>query len=87
MTATRDLGDIDAWSARANVEMTALSGKTPAALRVMLAELPLVLAPMVVALTSASCAAIQRNLAWIEQRGLIWEVTSLGRYRMWRAAL
>ena len=28
---------------------------------------------------------VQRNLAWMEERGLIREVTGQGRYRMWRA--
>lgn len=33
-------------------------------------------------LTSASRASVQRNLAWMEARGLIREVTGQGRYRM-----
>jgi DNA-binding IclR family transcriptional regulator len=37
-------------------------------------------------LTGASRAAVQRNLAWMEERGLIREMTGQGRYRMWRAA-
>jgi Fe2+ or Zn2+ uptake regulation protein len=40
---------------------------------------------MAEALTGASRAAVQRNLAWMEARGLIREVTGQGRYRMWRA--
>jgi Fe2+ or Zn2+ uptake regulation protein len=36
-------------------------------------------------LTAASRAAVQRNLAWMETRGLIREVTGQGRYRMWCA--
>ena len=36
-------------------------------------------------LTGASRAAVQRNLAWMEARDLIREVTGQGRYRMWRA--
>jgi hypothetical protein len=81
----RHLDDIEAWSARAETEMTPLSGKTPPALRVLLAEWPLVSAPMAETLTSASRAAVQRNLAWMEARGLIREMTGQGRYRMWRA--
>jgi DNA-binding IclR family transcriptional regulator len=42
---------------------------------------------MAEALTGASRAAVQRNLAWMEARGLIREVTGQGRYRMWRAAV
>jgi Fe2+ or Zn2+ uptake regulation protein len=40
---------------------------------------------MAEALTGASRAAVQRNLAWMETRGLIREVTGQGRYRMWCA--
>lgn len=86
LTAMRHLDDIEAWAARADAVMTALSGKTPPALRAVLSEWPLVSAPMAEALTGASRAAVQRNLAWMEARGLIREVTGQGRYRMWRAA-
>ena len=82
-TAMRHLDDIEAWAARAENEMLALSGKTPPVLRVVLTEWPLVSAPMAEALTGASRAAIQRNLAWMEARGLIREVTGQGRFRMW----
>lgn len=85
LTAMRHLDDIEAWSARAETEMTLLSGKTPPALLTVLTEWPLVSAPMAEALTGASRAAVQRNLAWMEARGLIREVTGQGRYRMWRA--
>lgn len=85
LTAMRHLDDIEAWSARAETEMTPLSGKTPRALRAVLTEWPLVSAPMAEALTGASRAAVQRNLAWMEGRGLVREVTGQGRYRMWRA--
>jgi hypothetical protein len=85
LTAMRHLDDIEAWSARAQAMMAQLSGKTPPALRAVLTEWPLVSAPMAEALTGASRAAVQRNLAWMEARGLIREVTGQGRYRMWRA--
>ena len=85
LTAMRHLDDIEAWSARAETEMTALSGKTPRALRAVLTEWPLVSAPMAEALTSSSRVAVQRNLAWMEARGLVRELTGQGRYRMWRA--
>lgn len=84
--ALRHLDDIEAWSARAEAAMAALSGRTPPALRAVLAEWPLVSASMAEALTGASRAAVQRNLAWMEARGLIREVTGQGRFRMWRAA-
>ncbi len=86
ITATRQHDDVEAWAARAEAEMTQLSGRTPQALRGVLTEWPLVSAPMAEALTSASRAAVQRNLAWMEARGLIREVTGQGRYRMWRVA-
>jgi hypothetical protein len=85
-TAMRHLDDIEAWSARSETEMATLSGRTPPALRAVLTEWPLVSAPMAEVLTGASRAAVQRNLAWMETRGLIREVTGQGRYRMWRAA-
>jgi len=85
LTAMRCLDDIEAWSARAEAMMIPLSGKTPPALRAVLTEWPLVSAPMAEALSGASRAAVQRNLAWMEERGLIREVTGQGRYRMWRA--
>ena len=87
LTAMRHLDDIQAWSARAKTEMTSLSGKTPPALRALLTEWPLVSAPVSEKLTGASRAAVQRNLAWMEDRGLIREVTGQGRFRMWRVVV
>ena len=86
LTAMRHLDDIEAWAALADTVMAPLSGRTPPALRAALTEWPLVSAPMAEALTAASRAAVQRNLAWMESRGLIREVTGQGRFRMWRAA-
>ena len=86
LTAMRLLDDIEAWAARAEIEMARLSGKTPPSLRASLTEWPLVSAPMAETLTGASRAAVQRNLAWMEEHGLIREMTGQGRYRMWRAA-
>ncbi|MFG6531598.1 MULTISPECIES: hypothetical protein [unclassified Sulfitobacter] len=86
LTAMRHLDDIQAWSARAETMMAPLSGKTPPALRAVLTEWPVVSAPMAETLTGASRAAVQRNLAWMETRGLIREVTGQGRYRMWCAS-
>ena len=85
LTAMRHLDDIEDWAVRAKAEMTRLSGKTPPALRDVITEWLLVSAPMAEALTGASRAAVQRNLAWMEERGLIREVTGQGRFRMWRA--
>ena len=86
LTAMRHLDDIGAWSVRAETEMSQLSGRTPTALLATLTEWPLISAPMAETLTGASRAAVQRNLAWMEARGLIREVTGQGRYRMWRTA-
>ena len=87
LTGMRHLDDIEAWSARAEAEMNSLSGKTPRALRTVLTEWPLVSAPMAEALTGASRAAVQRNLIWMEARGLVREMTGQGRYRMWCALI
>ena len=87
LKAMRTVDDIEAWEARATIAMAPLSGRTPPALRAALTAWPLVSAPMAEALTSASRAAVQRNLAWMEARGLIKEVTGQGRFRMWRAAV
>ena len=85
LSAMRHLDDIEAWAAWAEAEMAPLSGRTPPALRAVLTDWPLVSAPMAEALTGASRAAVSRNLAWMDARGLIREVTGQGRYRMWRA--
>ncbi|NJM82240.1 MAG: hypothetical protein HC844_06895 [Tabrizicola sp.] len=87
LTAMRHLDDIEAWSARAKAEISTLSGRTPPALITVLTEWPLVSAPMAERLTNASRAAVQRNLAWMETRGLIREVTGQARYRMWQIKL
>ena len=86
LTAMQHLDDIEAWSARAEAEMSPLSGKTPPALRAVLTDWPIVSAPMAEAMTRSSRAAVQRNLAWMEKHRLIREVTGNGRFRMWRAA-
>ena len=86
LTAMRHLDDIKTWATRAEAEISTLSGRTPPSLCTALTEWPLVSAPMAETLTGASRAAVQRNLSWMEKRGLIREVTGEGRYRMWRAA-
>jgi hypothetical protein len=84
LTAMRHLDDIEAWSARAEIMIAPLSGKTPPTLRAVLTEWPVISAPMAEALVGSSRAAVQRNLAWMETRSLIRELTGQGRYRMWR---
>lgn len=85
LTATRHMDDIETWLARTEATMAPLTGKTPQVLLSVLTEWPLVSAPMTEAMTGVSRAAVQRNLAWMEERGLIREVTGQGRFRMWRA--
>ena len=87
LAAMRHLDELEAWSTRAETVMSVLSGRTPPALRLILAEWPLVSAPMAEKLTGASRAAIQRNLSWMEEKGLVQEVTGNGRFRMWRTAV
>jgi len=41
---------------------------------------------MAAAITGGGRAAVQRNLALMEARGLIREVTGQGRFRMWYIA-
>ena len=84
LAAMRHLDEIETWSTRSENAMSQLSGRTPPALRAVLTEWPLVSAPMAETLTGASRAAVQRNLSWMEARGLIREVTGQGRFRMWR---
>ena len=86
LTAMRTLDDIEAWTERAESVISQLSGRTPVALRKTFSQWPLVSAPMAEAMTGASRAAVQRNLAWMEKNGLVREVTGQGRYRMWKAA-
>jgi len=84
LAAMRQLDGIEAWGALAETMMSRLSGRTPVALRSVMTEWPLVSAPMAEALCGASRAAVQRNLTWMEERGLIQEITGQGRFRMWR---
>lgn len=84
LATMRHLDEIEMWSTRAETIMAVLSGRTPPALRAMLAEWPLVSAPMAEKATGASRAAVQRNLGWMEEKGLVQEITRQGRFRMWR---
>ncbi|MEW4461441.1 hypothetical protein AB1K42_25375 [Roseibium algicola] len=83
LSAMRVLDDTERWAARAESDMAHLSGRTPVALRKAFSQWPLVSAPMAESVTGASRAAIQRNLAWMEESGLIREVTGQGRFRIW----
>lgn len=82
--ALRRLEKIEAWAAAAERTMAPLSGKTPPMLRHLFTSWPLVSVQMAEKLTGAHRATVQRNIDWMEERGLIREVTGQGRYRMWR---
>ena len=82
--ALRRLEEIEAWATAAERTMAPLSGKTPPVLRDLFTNWPLVSVQMAEKLTGAHRATVQRNIDWMEERGLIREVTGQGRYRMWR---
>jgi hypothetical protein len=82
--ALRRLEEIEAWAAKAEREMAPHSGKTPPMLRDLFTSWPLVSVQMAEKLTGAHRATIQRNIDWMEDKGLVREVTGQGRYRMWR---
>ncbi len=84
--ALRRLEEIGAWAAAAERTMAPLSGKTPPLLRDIFTSWPLVSVQMVQKLTGVHRATVQRNIDWMEEQGLIREVTGQGRFRMWRAA-
>jgi len=81
--ALRVLEGVRAWESRATQVCAGLSGRTPPQLIAMLCDWPLVSAPMAEKQTGASRAAIQRNLNWMTERGIVREVTGQGRYRFW----
>ena len=83
--ALRSLDGVASWETAAQTACAGLSGRTPPQLIRLLRDWPLVSAPMAEAETSASRAAIQRNLNWMTQAGIIREVTGQGRYRFWAA--
>lgn len=87
LTAMRTIDDVEKWKERAENVMAHLSGRTPVALRRIFIECPLVSAPMAQSVSSASRAAVQRNLVCMEMHGLVREVTGHGRFRMWKAEI
>jgi hypothetical protein len=82
--ALRRLEEIEAWNETAAEAMAPLSGKTPPMLRELFTSWPLVSVQMAEKLTGAHRATVQRNIDWMEEQGLIREVTGQGRYRIWR---
>jgi len=83
LKARRQLDQLERWKSEARDRTAKLSGRTPGQLLAVLAEWPLVSAPMAEHLTGASRAAVQRNLTWLMDHGLIREVTGQGRFRFW----
>lgn len=58
LSAMRHLDDVEAWSERAEIVMSELSGRTPLSLRKALIEWPLVSALMAESLANASRAGV-----------------------------
>lgn len=73
------------WRMRAETETADLSGRTPRLLIAGLLRHSMAAVPQLVAETGASHPAVLRNLAILERRGLVREVTGQGRYRVWAA--
>jgi hypothetical protein len=87
LAALLHLDRLEAWQARALAATAHLSGRTPPLLIDVLADWPLVSAPLAEEKTGASRAAVQRNLDLLAAQGLLREATGQGRYRMWAARL
>jgi len=88
--ALRGLMDCDrltAWQGRAAQATAHLSGRTPERLITALVDWPLVSAPLLEQQTTASRAAVQRNMLRFQELGLVREVTGQSRFRFWRAAV
>lgn len=87
LAALMQIERITDWQRRALEVLQDRSGRTPRELVDVFARWPLVSAPMAEAQTGASRAAVQRNLEMMTQRGMIWEITGQGRYRIWTTVL
>lgn len=85
LAALMTLDRLAQWRARTKVHTADLTGRTPARLIAALAATPMLGAPQAQAETGASRAAVQRNLAVLQARGLVREVTGQGRFRAWAA--
>ena len=87
LAALLHLERLEAWQVKALSESADLSGRTPALLIDCLTRWSHVSASIAEAETGASRASCQRNLNLLTARGLLREVTSQGRYRVWTARL
>ena len=85
LAALMQVEGVAVWRARAQAVLADQSGRTPGLLVDLLAEWPMVSAPLAEEKTGASRAAVQRNLDRMAAKGLIREVTGQGRYRVWTA--
>ena len=73
------LDQLDAWSQSARQQTHAWSGRTPSRLLQVFEAWPYVTAPLAEAQTTASRAAVQRNIDRLQAKGLIREITGQGR--------
>lgn len=87
LSALMLLDRLEVWRAQAAAETADLSGRTPARLLDAAMEMPLLAASEAAALAGCSRAAAERNLALLEGRGLLREMTGQGRFRLWSAAI
>ena len=74
------------WERDAAARTGDLSGRTPPRLIAALSDQPVASVPTLAAGTGASRAAVQRNMAVFETRGLVAELTGQSRFRYWRIA-
>ena len=81
--ASLELDRLNNWTSRAMAGIGDLTGWTPPVLVACMARNTVVSVDLLHAQTGASKAAIRRNLAEFEHRGLVREVTGQGRYRFW----
>ena len=85
--ALLELERLETWKKRANDETSDLSGRTPVLIIEQMMTQTLMSAEMLSASTGASKAAVRRNMATLEERGLVREVTGQGRYRFWTVSV
>ena len=83
LRALLELERVQSWQGRAGEAVADLSGRTPAMLIDAFVVHPVVSAEMIASECGASKAAVRRNLATFESRGLIREVTGQERFRFW----
>lgn len=83
LRALLELERVQNWQGRAVGALADLSGRTPAMLISAFVVHPVVSAEMIAEESGASKAAVRRNLATFEGRGLVREVTGQERFRFW----